>query len=158
MLTDIEKIIFILLALTALGISYTTFNKMFKAIGVGSQQIDWKRALLNFPKGLEVFISQRTLFKTRPVIGFIHALVAWGFTLYLVVNIVDVLYGFIPGFHFFPNYFIGKVYRLFVDIFTVLVLLGVVYFLVRRFIFKDNRLVINAVSYTHLTLPTNREV
>ena len=143
MLTDIEKIIFILFAIIAIGLSYTTFNKMFKAIGVGSQQIDWKRALLNFPKGLEVFISQRTLFKTRPIIGFIHALVAWGFTLYLVVNIVDVLYGFIPGFHFFPNYFIGKVYRLFVDIFTVLVLLGVVYFLVRRFIFKDNRLVIN---------------
>ena len=143
MLTDIEKIIFILLAIIAIGLSYTTFNKMFKAIGVGSQQIDWKRALLNFPKGVEVFISQRTLFKTRPVIGFIHALVAWGFTLYLIVNIVDVLYGFIPGFHFFPNYFIGKVYRLFVDIFTVLVLLGVVYFLVRRFIFKDNRLVIN---------------
>ena len=143
MLTDIEKIIFILLAIIAIGLSYTTFNKMFKAIGVGSQQIDWKRALLNFPKGLEVFISQRTMFKTRPVIGFIHALVAWGFTLYLIVNIVDVLYGFIPGFHFFPNYFIGKVYRLFVDIFTVLVLLGVVYFLVRRFIFKDNRLVIN---------------
>ena len=143
MLTDIEKIIFILLAIIAIGLSYTTFNKMFKAIGVGSQQIDWKRALLNFPKGIEVFISQRTLFKTRPVIGFIHALVAWGFTLYLVVNIVDLLYGFIPGFHFFPNYFIGKVYRLFVDIFTVLVLLGVVYFLVRRFIFKDNRLVIN---------------
>ena len=143
MLTDIEKIIFILFAIIAIGLSYTTFNKMFKAIGVGSQQIDWKRALLNFPKGIEVFISQRTLFKTRPVIGFIHALVAWGFTLYLVVNIVDLLYGFIPGFHFFPNYFIGKVYRLFVDIFTVLVLLGVVYFLVRRFIFKDNRLVIN---------------
>ena len=143
MLTDIEKIIFILLAIIAIGLSYTTFNKMFKAIGVGSQQIDWKRALLNFPKGLEVFISQRTMFKTRPVIGFIHALVAWGFTLYLIVNIVDVLYGFIPGFHFFPNYFIGKLYRLFVDIFTVLVLLGVVYFLVRRFIFKDNRLVIN---------------
>ena len=143
MLTDIEKIIFILFAIVAIGLSYTTFNKMFKAISVGSQQIDWKRVLLNFPKGIEVFISQRTLFKTRPVIGFIHALVAWGFTLYLVVNIVDILYGFIPGFHFFPNYFIGKAYRLFVDIFTVLVLLGVVYFLVRRFIFKDNRLVIN---------------
>ena len=143
MLTDIEKIIFILFAIIAIKISYTTFNKMFKAIGAGSQQIDWKRALLNFPKGIKVFISQKTLFKTRPIIGFIHALVAWGFTLYLVVNIVDVLYGFIPGFHFFPNYFIGKIYRLFVDIFTALVLLGVVYFLVRRFVFKDNRLVIN---------------
>ena len=108
MLTDIEKIIFILLAIIAIGLSYTTFNKMFKAIGVGSQQIDWKRALLNFPKGIEVFISQRTLFKTRPVIGFIHALVAWGFTLYLIVNIVDVLYGFIPGFHFSQTILLGK--------------------------------------------------
>ena len=143
MLTNIEKIIFILFALTAFGISYTTFNKMFKAISVGTQQIDWKRALLNFPRGLEVFLSQKTLFKTRPIIGLMHAIVAWGFTLYLLVNILDVIYGFVPGFHFFPNYFIGKIYRLFVDIFTVLVLLGVVYFLVRRFILKDNRLMIN---------------
>ena len=116
---------------------------MFKAISVGSQQIDWKKALWNFPKGLKVFISQNTLFKTRPIVGFIHALVAWGFTLYLIVNVVDVLYGFIPDFHFFSNYFIGKMYRIFVDVFTVLVLVGVFYFLVRRFIFNDKRLIIN---------------
>ena len=143
MLSNIEKIIFIIIALGAFGLSYVTFGKMFKAISVGANPIDWKRALLNFPKGLEVFISQRTLFKTRPVIGFIHALVAWGFTLYLIVNVVDVLYGFIPGFHFFPNHLIGKTYRIFVDTFTVLVLIGVIYFLIRRFILNDNRLIIN---------------
>ena len=92
---------------------------------------------------LKLFISQKTLFKTRPVIGFIHALVAWGFSLYLVVNLIDVLYGFIPNFKFFPNHFIGDIYRLFVDIFTVLVLIGVIYFIVRRFIQKDKRLIIN---------------
>lgn len=143
MLSNIEKIIFIVIAIGALGLSYVTFGKMFKAISVGSNPIDWKRALLNFPKGLQVFISQRTLFKTRPVIGFIHALVAWGFTLYLIVNVVDVLYGFIPGFHFFPNHLVGKIYRIFVDTFTVLVLIGVIYFLIRRFILNDNRLIIN---------------
>jgi len=100
--------------------------------------------LLNWPKGLAAFIGQKTLFKTRPVVGFIHALVAWGFTFYLIVNVFDVLYGFIPGFHFFPNYIIGKAYRIFVDIFTVLVLFGVIYFLVRRFITKDYRLEINS--------------
>ena len=104
MLSNIEKIIFIVIAIGALGLSSVTFGKMFKAISVGSNPIDWKKALLNFPKGLQVFISQRTLFKTRPVIGLIHTLVAWGFTLYLIVNVVDVLYGFIPGFHFFPNH------------------------------------------------------
>ena len=143
MLSNIEKIIFIVIAIGALGLSSVTFGKMFKAISVGSNPIDWKSALLNFPKGLQVFISQRTLFKTRPVIGFIHALVAWGFTLYLIVNVVDVLYGFIPGFHFFPNHLVGKTYRIFVDTFTVLVLIGVIYFLIRRFILNDNRLIIN---------------
>ncbi|MBT3665562.1 [Fe-S]-binding protein, partial [bacterium] len=143
MLSNIEKIIFIIIAFSAFSASYVTFGKMFKAISVGSQPIDWKKALWNFPKGLKVFISQNTLFKTRPIVGFIHALVAWGFTLYLIVNVVDVLYGFIPDFHFFPNYFIGKMYRIFVDVFTVLVLVGVFYFLVRRFIFNDKRLIIN---------------
>ena len=61
------------------------------------------------------------------MVGLVHALVAWGFTLYLVVNIVDVLYGFIPGFYFFPDHIIGKFYRVFVYFFTVMVLFGVIF-------------------------------
>jgi Fe-S oxidoreductase len=144
MLTLLEKIAFILLAISSLSLSWFSFSTMFKVVDIGTKSIDWKLVLLNWPKGLAAFIGQKTLFKTRPVVGFIHALVAWGFTFYLIVNIFDVLYGFIPGFHFFPNYIIGKTYRIFVDIFTVLVLLGVIYFLVRRFITKDYRLEINS--------------
>ena len=109
----------------------------------GSQPLNWSDVIKNWKSGVAAFIGQKTLFKTRPVIGFIHALVAWGFTLYLAVNIIDVLYGFIPNFKFLPNSFIGDVYRLFVDIFSILVLFGVFYFLVRRFLIKDNSLVIS---------------
>ena len=116
---------------------------MFRVIGAGTQPIDWRSAFFNLSKGLKVFISQNTLFKTRPMVGLVHALVAWGFTLYLVVNIVDVFYGFIPGFYFFPDHIIGKFYRVFVDFFTVMVLFGVIYFLIRRFIINDNRLTID---------------
>ncbi|MBT3618038.1 MAG: (Fe-S)-binding protein [Candidatus Marinimicrobia bacterium] len=119
-----------------------TFSKMFKVISRGSDPLDWKKAFAHFPKGLGIFLSQRTLFKTRPVVGGIHAAVAWGFTLYMAVNVVDILYGMIPGFHFIPNHFIGKVYRLFVDIFSVLVIVGVKYFIFRRFIYKDKNLTI----------------
>jgi len=144
MLTLPEKIAFILLTISSLSLSWFSFSTMFKVVGIGTKSIDWRLVLLNWPKGLAAFIGQKTLFKTRPIVGFIHALVAWGFTFYLIVNVFDVLYGFIPGFHFFPNYIIGKTYRVFVDVFTVLVLLGVVYFLVRRFITKDYRLEINS--------------
>ena len=115
---------------------------MFRVILVGTNPIIWKDVIKNWSAGLAAFISQKTLFKTRPIVGFIHALVAWGFTLYLAVNVIDVLYGFIPNFKFLPNNIVGDVYRLFVDIFSVLVLFGVVYFLVRRFLLKEDRLMI----------------
>lgn len=99
--------------------------------------------MANWPKGLAAFVGQKTLFKTRPFVGFIHALVAWGFTLYLLVNVVDVLYGFIPDFHFFPDSIIGDLYRFFVDFFSVMVLLGVIYFMLRRFVGQDENLKTN---------------
>ena len=124
------------------GASYITFKKMFKVILAGTNPIIWTDVIKNWNAGLIAFISQKTLFKTRPVVGFIHALVAWGFTLYLLVNIIDVLYGFIPNFKFLPNSITGNIYRLFVDTFSILVLLGVFYFLARRFIIQEDRLTI----------------
>ena len=101
MLTAPEKIIFIVLATACSGASYITFTKMFRVIGLGKDPIDWKKVAQNWKAGFYTFISQKTLFKTRPVVGFIHALVAWGFSLYLFVNVIDVLYGLIPDFKFF---------------------------------------------------------
>ena len=124
------------------GASYITFKKMFKIILAGTNPIIWTDVIKNWNAGLIAFISQKTLFKTRPIVGFIHALVAWGFTLYLLVNIIDVLYGFIPNFKFLPNSITGDIYRLFVDTFSILVLLGVFYFLARRFIIQEDRLTI----------------
>ena len=128
------------MAFGSFGASYVTFGKMFKVITSGTIPIIWKDVFKNWKAGFAVFFTQNTLFKTRPFIGFVHALVAWGFTLYLVVNIVDLLYGFIPNFKFLPDSIIGDIYRLFVDTFSVLVLVGVLYLLVRRFIIKDDRL------------------
>ena len=143
MLTGIERIAFILLIVFSMSLSYVTFSRMFKIISRGTQPLNWKFILKNWPKGLAIFISQKTLFKTRPVIGAIHAGVAWGFTLYLIVNIIDIMYGMIPGFKFLPNNILGDFYRFFVDSFSVIVLLGVIFFLARRFIIKDKRLETN---------------
>ena len=143
MLTFPEKLTFTLFALSSLALSVVTFSRMFKIIDLGTKKIEWKTVLLNWPKGFSSFFGQNTLFKTRRIVGFIHALVAWGFTLYLLVNIMDILYGFIPGFKFFPNSIIGKIYKIFVDIFTILVLTGVSYFLLRRFLTNDSKLEIN---------------
>ena len=113
---------------------------MFKVISSGTHPLDWKLIVNNWRDGMWAFLSQKTLFKTRPLVGLVHAIVAWGFTLYLFVNIFDILYGFIPGFKFFPNHFAGHIYRFFIDIFSILVLFGVLYFISRRFLQKDKKL------------------
>ncbi|NOZ73958.1 MAG: (Fe-S)-binding protein [FCB group bacterium] len=142
MLTGWEKLIFLCLVLVSTTGAVLTFRHMFRVIGKGKLPLPWKQLGKNPWKGLNVFFSQRTLFKSRPIIGFIHALVAWGFTLYMVVNLVDALDGLITGFEFLPHHWLGVVYRLFVDIFSVLVLAGVAFFLVRRFVTGDLRLII----------------
>ena len=143
MLTGIERIAFIALIIISVSLSFVTFSRMFKIISRGSDPLNWKTVIKNWPRGLAVFLSQKTLFKTRPVVGAIHTGVAWGFTLYLFVNVVDVFYGMIPNFRFLPNSFIGDLYRFFVDIFSILVLFGVAVFLFRRFVAKDKRLETN---------------
>ena len=62
---------------------------MARVIGLGTQPINWLDGLKNWSVGVAAFFGQKTLFKTRPIIGAIHALVAWGFSVYLIVNIVE---------------------------------------------------------------------
>ena len=143
MLTGLERVAFLVLVVLSITLSFTTFSRMFKVISRGTDPLDWRAIIRNWPRGLAIFLSQKTLFKTRPVVGAIHAGVAWGFTLYLLVNVIDVLYGMIPNFRFLPDSIFGDVYRFFVDFFSMLVLLGVVVFLFRRFVFKDKRLETN---------------
>jgi len=143
LLSPIERILFIIFLILSLGLSVFTFSRMFRVIARGTQKINWLNALRRWPSGLAVFLGQKTLFKTRPVVGAVHAAVAWGFTLYMAVNVVDIMYGMIPGFHFLPEHWLGTVYRLFVDIFSVIVILGVALFLFRRFVISDQRLSIN---------------
>ncbi len=142
MLTGWEKAVFILVLLGSLGATRTTFGRMFAIIGRGVIPIDWSLMFKNIPTGIMAFLG-KPLFKTRPVVTIIHTGVAWGFILYMLVNFFDILYGLIPEFHLLQGSLAGNLYRLFVDIFSVVVLVGVIYFLFRRFISKDPALTIN---------------
>lgn len=40
---------------------------------------------------------QRPLFKARPVVSIFHGFIFFGISFYLLVNIADVVEGFVPG-------------------------------------------------------------
>ncbi len=140
MLTLIEKIIFALATIGSLYLTYVTFSKMARVIGRGHGQLRLDNLPQRIMTGLIALAGQGQIIRHRSVTSLFHYGVAWGFIFYALVNLFDVLEGYIPGFHI-PGP-VGDIYRLLADLFSVAVLVGVAYFLIRRFIAHDEALTV----------------
>jgi Fe-S oxidoreductase len=137
MLTPVEKAIFILAVLTSLYFAVGTFKKMVAIIGSGSGEIPRDRMLYRCALGVKMLINQNNMIRNRPFVSLVHSLIAWTFILYLLVNVVDVLEGLITNFHFLGSGLTGDIYHFLVDVMSVMALIGMTYFLVRRFLSKS---------------------
>jgi len=139
MLTDIEKMLFLLLTVFSLGAAYAGFREMFLIIGRGPGRLHVEGLLRRGLGALALYLTQSRTLKTRRLTSLIHWGVLLGFTYYFLVNALDLLIGFLPGFEAGLTQAGGwyDAYRFFADILTVLVLVGIVYFLLRRFVLPD---------------------
>ena len=140
MLTSYEKIVFLLALCLSVFLSWRSFSVMIKSINRGQGKLHFDHFGSRLSKSLSSLFLQNTVLTSRPVVSLIHSLVAWAFILYMLVNLGDVLAGYIANFHFLGTGLIGNIYRLFVDIFSVLALVGVSFLLIRRFIFSSDEL------------------
>jgi len=141
MLSIPEKILFILFAAGAMYFAYLGFAKVWRAVARGEKGTTIPR--LNqlgrrLTHGILLTMSQKTVFRARPVASTFHSFIFYGFVLYLLVNVFDAMVGLLPRSWLEAMDFgvVGSIYRLGADILTVLILVGVVYFLVRRFLVK----------------------
>ncbi|MCY3781832.1 MAG: heterodisulfide reductase-related iron-sulfur binding cluster [Chloroflexi bacterium] len=134
MLTDLEKMLFMLLALFSLGASYAGFKEMFLIIGRGQGELHVDGIAGRALRALAVYMTQRTTLKTRRLTSLIHWGVVLGFTWYFLVNAVDLLIGFLPQFEAQLSQSGGlhDGFRLLSDGLSVIVLFGIVYFVLRR--------------------------
>ncbi|MBL8164690.1 MAG: (Fe-S)-binding protein [Anaerolineae bacterium] len=139
MLTAVEQMLFILLAVLAVGATYAGFRDLFLIVNRG----DGKLYLDNLPRralrALGVYVTQRTTLKTRRISSLFHLGIVWGFTFYFLVNALDALRGFVPNFLDTLKNFgvLFDLYRLAADVLSIAVLVGVVYFLLRRFVLPN---------------------
>ena len=137
MLTPIEVTLFALLVLICAVAAYHTWGEMFRIINKGQGQLYFDHLSQRVVTGIRALFSQGNIISDRRTVSLFHYGVAYGFIFYGLVNIVDVLEGVIPGFHFLGDNILGDFYRLFADLFGVVVLLGLLFFLIRRFWRKD---------------------
>jgi Fe-S oxidoreductase len=136
MLTLPEKIIFILAVLASLYGAWMAASRIIRIIGRGQGKVDWNVAKDRLVTALTKTASLAPTFRLRLGPSLFHAFVAWGFMYYLLVNLGDILQGFIPGFQLFGTGAIGNGYRLGADLLSVGVLIGMTALMIRRFLLK----------------------
>ncbi len=136
MLTPVEQMLFIILALLAVGAAYAGFKEMADVIGRGQRSLYLDHLPARVFTALRVYITQNTTLKMRRrwVTSLFHLAVVWGFTYYFLVNVADVIEGFFPNYTFLGDAGIfSDLYRLGGDLFSVAVIVGVIYLIIRRF-------------------------
>ena len=135
MLTLPEKILFVLAALASLFAVYRAIRRIVLILSRGAGKPDW--SLL--PKRLATVLPKMALllptFKIRFWANLFHLLIVWGFLYFLLVNLSDILHGFLPDFHFLGQGLPGQLHRLLADLSSVAVLSGMLAMVIRRFIF-----------------------
>ena len=148
MLTPVEKIIFILAALTSVGFTYHGFKTIFDSIRKGRSAPELKNVPGSLIKAAITVLFQKTIFKARKWLSAIHMGLFFGLITYAFVNIVDALEGLVPGFELtyggkhLANAPTGlvNVFNLISDVMSGFLLIAITVFFVRRFITEDKAL------------------
>jgi Fe-S oxidoreductase len=134
MLTAIEKLIFVALALASLYAAYRSVDRIARIVRRGTGRLATDNIVARLIKAAVVFVIQYPTWKRRPLATLAHAAVAIAFVLYLLVNLGDTLEGFFPGYVFLGEDGIGDGYRLVADVLSAAALIGMLALLLRRVI------------------------
>jgi len=164
-LTIPERFVFTFM-LTVLGaITAAGFYGIFNIVRSGRSAPPLKNIPQRVISALIDVGLQKTIFRARPVLSIFHTFIFFGFSFYFLVNVTDVLEGFVEGFALtyggesipavipalepLVNWGLPNLFNLIADILSVLTLIGMVAFILRRFLGKDKRLRFNENVLLH---------
>ena len=134
-----KQIIFAITLFTTFGTFFYTINRIIGFFKLTRSGFPIKNPGKRFNIMLEVAFGQTKIFR-RPVIGFFHALVFWGFCVILLGSIEMVIDGLFGTEKVLK--FLGPVYKIIMgsgDIFAPLVAISIIIFLSRRLFFHIRR-------------------
>lgn len=134
-----KPLIFSIVLLISLLIFSFSIKKLYKSLLIAKPENRFDRIAERLKNVLIVALAQSKLFR-EPVAGLMHAFIFWGFCALIIVVIESIIQGFYPAFSFnFLGYFYSAI-TFTQDLFGVLVLVGVLIAVLRRFIFRISRL------------------
>jgi len=140
MLPLAHKIVFLIFAVIVGSLGLRGFYGVHRRIRRGRPDAEprFDRLPARFWYALSTSLLQSRTFRNRPAVSLLHSFIFYGFVYYLLVNLVDGLEGYV---HFSvpSTNWLGAAYNFSADILSVLVLVGVVALVARRFFLPARR-------------------
>ncbi len=137
MLPAWEKIIFIIILLATFVAFFWPLYRRFTIIRRGQPELRLDDMGRRVKETLaQVLLQKCTLKNERLFTGLMHVFIFYGALTFDTMTLNHTLEGFISEFYLFGDTAFGLFFSLLVDVFAVLVLIGVVFFIVRRFVLR----------------------
>lgn len=153
MLTPIEKILFALAVVASLYFTWRGVQRIIKNISSGHGKVVWGVVWKRIGDLIAKVGFFQPVFRLRLGPSILHGLIGWGFIIFLVVNLNDLIYGY-TGFNLLTQTGVaGDAYRLLSDVASAAILIGIVGMEIRRFILRPATLTTRAST---LLLPKAR--
>ncbi|MCC6498672.1 MAG: (Fe-S)-binding protein [Anaerolineales bacterium] len=136
MLSLIEKIIFAIFIAVSVFLTYRGARRIVNQIASGQGKPDWSLAPKRLGAALVKYLFFTPVFRFRPLPSFLHAFIGWGFFVYLLVNLNELIFAF-THFNLLHNSGVpGNVYRFLAEFLSFALMFGMIGMSIRRYIFK----------------------
>ena len=149
MLTLTEKVLFTLAVVLSLYFTWRGVQRIIKHISSGHGRVDWSLAWKRIGELIAKVGFFQPVFRFRLGPSILHALIGWGFIVFLVVNLNDLVYGYTRFAILDRTGAVGDVYRLIADIANAAILVGIVAMAFRRFVLKPSTLSTRDTTLLH---------
>lgn len=159
MLSPIGKIIFsFVIFITLIAFAIPVYYRI-KIIRTGRPDKRFNNLAKRIGQALSKILLQRcTLKNERLLTGFMHVFIFYGALTFDTMTLNHSLEGFFSKFYLFGNTNFGLFFSFLVDMFAILVIVGVSFFTIKRFIIRPEAykttLIDSAIIYIMLTLVT----
>lgn len=159
MLSSPEKIIFIFVILLTFFLFSLPVYHRFLIIKSGLPERRFNKPLRRIWNALSKVLFQRcTLKNERVITGIAHLSIFYGALTFDTMTINHTLEGFIPNFFLFGQTNFGFVFSFLVDTFSLLVIAGVIFFAVKRYLIRPKAYATtpldSGIIYIFLTIVT----
>ncbi len=149
MLTTIEKILFTLAVVVSLYFTWRGVQRILGSISSGQGRIEWKLIWKRLGELIAKVGFFQPVFRFRLGPSILHALIGWGFLIFLVVNLNDLVYGYTAFSILNQTGTLGDLYRLLADIANAAILVGIVAMAIRRFVLRPATLSTRETTLLH---------